>query len=218
MNPFIAFFAGVLFAVPTAVIVWLVSFFAFNQPFLSSAALSLAGGTLLILLVPAYIKHRMLKKHGLSRKEYQYISQNLREAKVKISRLNKALFSIRQIASLKQNIELIRVIRKIYSLTKKEPKRFYKAERFYFSHLDSAVELTEKYVFLSSQPKKSHELEQSLMETRRMMNEINRSIEQDLYGVLSDDIDELQFEIDVAKHSVNSIKKSPLHEESRSLR
>ncbi|PLT33385.1 5-bromo-4-chloroindolyl phosphate hydrolysis family protein [Bacillus sp. V5-8f] len=218
MNPFIAYFIGVLFAVPAAVIVWLVSVFAFGQSFLSSGAFSLVGGILLFFLVPSYLKYRMLKKHGLTRKEYHYISQNLREAKLKISRLNKALFSVRQIASLKQNIELMRVIRKIHSLTKKEPKRFYKAERFYFSHLDSVVELTEKYVFLSSQPKKSPELEQSLKETRRMIEEMNRSIEQDLYHVLSDDIDDLHYEIDVAKHSINTIIDSPFQEESRSLR
>jgi 5-bromo-4-chloroindolyl phosphate hydrolysis protein len=90
-------------------------------------------------------------------------------------------------------------------LTKKEPKRFYKAERFYFSHLDSVLELTEKYAFLSSQPKISLELEHSLSETRRTLNELTEKVEQDLYYILSDDIDNLNFEIDVAK---NSLKKN----------
>lgn len=45
---------------------------------------------------------------------------------------------------------MIKMIRKIYSLTKKEPKRFYQAEQFYYSHLDSATELAEKYVFYHS--------------------------------------------------------------------
>lgn len=218
MNPFLAFFVGMLIAIPTAVAVWLVSFFGFNQPFLVSAAFSLVGGILTHLMISVYSKYRLLKKHQLTRKEYQYIKQNLAEAKQKIFRLNKALFSIRQISSLKQSLELMRIARKIYSLTKKEPKRFYKAERFYFSHLDSAVELSEKYVFLSSQPKKNRELDQSLIETRRMIEEMNRSIEQDLYHVLSDDIDQLHFEIDVAKHSIKTIKETQLHEESRSLR
>lgn len=218
MNPFIAFFVGMLLVIPTSVAVWLVSFFAFDQPFLVSAAFSLIGGFLTFTMIPVYSRYRLLQKHRLTRKEYKYIKKNLAEAKQKIFRLNKALFSIRQIASVKQNIELMRIVRKIYSLTKKEPKRFYKAERFYFSHLDSAVELMEKYVFLSAQPKKSQELDQSLIETRRMIDEITLSIEQDLYQVLSDDIDQLHFEIDVAKHSIKTIKESQLQEESRNLR
>lgn len=115
-------------------------------------------------------------------------------------------------------MEFIRITRKIYILTKKEPKRFYKAERFYFSHLDSAVELAEKYVFLSLQPKKDRELENSLFETRRTLEELKTSIENDLYQVLSDDIDQLHFELDVAKHSIRKINESQLHEEGRRLK
>ncbi|MDA6131605.1 5-bromo-4-chloroindolyl phosphate hydrolysis family protein, partial [Escherichia coli] len=75
---------------------------------------------------------------------------------------HKAMFSIRHFPTLKQRMEFMRVTRRIYRLTRSEPKRFYPAEKFYFSHLDSAVELAEKYVFLSSQPRKSRELDQSL--------------------------------------------------------
>jgi 5-bromo-4-chloroindolyl phosphate hydrolysis protein len=218
MNPFLAFFVRMLIVIPTAVTVWFVSFFAFDQTFLFSTVFSLVGAILTYWISSFYLKYRFLKKHGLTRKEYLYIKKNLDEAKPKISRLHKALVSIRHIPSLKQRIELIRVTRKIYNLTKKEPKRFYKAERFYFSHLDSAVELAEKYVFLSSQPKKDRELEKSLIETRRTIEELKSSIENDLYQVLSDDIDQLHFELDVAKHSIKTIKESKLHDESRRLK
>ncbi|RFU68132.1 protein xpaC [Peribacillus saganii] len=214
MNPFLVFVTRMFFAIPTAAVIWLVSMFAFNQNFLLSTAYSVGGGIFIYWAVSAFLSFRFLKKHGLSRKEYQYIKKNLNEAKQKISRLQKALFSIRQIPSLKKGIELLRVSRRIHSLAKKEPKRFYKAERFFFSHLDSAVELTEKYVFLSAQPKKTYELEQSLSETRRTLEELTNTVEKDLYQVLSDDIDHLNFEIDVAKHSFKMIEESQLIDES----
>ena len=140
------------------------------------------------------------------------------EAKKKISRINKMLLTIRHISSLKQRIELMRLLKKIYQLTKHEPKRFYKAESFYFSHLDSVVELSEKYALLSRQPNKSRELNQSLVETRRTLDELTETVEKDLYEILAEDIEDLHFELDVAKKTINTRKESELLDESRRLK
>jgi 5-bromo-4-chloroindolyl phosphate hydrolysis protein len=218
MNPFISFLVRTSVAIPTAGIVWLLSFFAYDQTLLLSGVFSITGGTLAYLFISIYAKSRFLKKNKLTRKEYRYIMKNLEEAKRKISRLQKTLFSIKHIQSLRQRIDLLRVSKKIYRLTKREPKRFYKAERFYFSHLDSVVELTEKYAFLSAQPKKNRELDQSLYETRLTLNQLAENVEKDLYHVLSDDIDHLNFEIDVARHSIKTLKDTKSLEESRRLK
>jgi 5-bromo-4-chloroindolyl phosphate hydrolysis protein len=99
------------------------------------------------------------------------------------------------------------VVNKIYTITKNEPRRFYLAERFYYSHLDSLVEISEKYAFLSAQPKKNAELNFQLNETRRTISNLTETIEKDLYNVLEKDIDNLQFELDVAKLSIDKTKK-----------
>jgi 5-bromo-4-chloroindolyl phosphate hydrolysis protein len=202
MNSFISFMLRTAIAVPTAIIILPVSFIGFDQTFLLSSIYAVVGGASVFGFTGVYIKSQFLKKNQLTRKEYQYIKKNLDEAKKKIYRLNKTLFSIRHIPSLKQRVDVLRMTRKIYRLTKAEPKRFYKAERFFFSHLDSVLELTEKYAFLSAQPKKSHDLEISLSETRHLLDDLSKALEEDLYKVLSDDIDNLNFEIDVAKRSI----------------
>lgn len=207
MNPFTKFIMGVFVSIPVGVLVWLGSFFAGDQTFLLSSAFSVGGGAITYTVMSVYLQSRFLKKQGLTNKEYKYIKKNLDEAKQKIARLQKSLFSIRNISNLKQRIDILRMTKKIYSLTNKEPKRFYLAERFYFSHLDSVVELTEKYALLSAQPKKNHEIEQSLSDTRFTLDELTNSLENDLYQALSADIDHLNFEIDVAKHSIKSLKE-----------
>ncbi|OIK14663.1 5-bromo-4-chloroindolyl phosphate hydrolysis family protein [Bacillus sp. MUM 13] len=208
MNPFFTVVLQLFFAIPAAVVVWLGSYFAINQTFLLSSAYALGAGALVYLFVSLYLKIRFLRKHGLSRKEYQYIKGNLDEAKAKIHRLHKSLLSIRQLSFLKERLELVRITRKIYHLTRKEPKRFYLAEHFYFSHLDSAVELTEKYILLSSQPRKSKEITQTLQDTRSMLAELNATIEEDLFQTLSNDIDQLHYELDVARHSMKAMRES----------
>ncbi|CAM3697431.1 5-bromo-4-chloroindolyl phosphate hydrolysis family protein [Aeromicrobium ponti] len=218
MNSFVGFAFRVLTAIPLSVSVWLVSYFAFDQTFLLSGAFGVGTGLLTYWAGGVIQRNRFLKKHGLTRREYQYIKRNLDEAKRKLTRLHKAMFSIRHFPTLKQRMEFMRVTRRIYRLTRKEPKRFYQAEQFYFSHLDSAVELAEKYVFLSSQPKKTRELDLSLQETRRTLDALTHHVEEDLHRVIAEDIDQLNFEIDVAKNSIEKIKDSRIHDESRRLK
>jgi 5-bromo-4-chloroindolyl phosphate hydrolysis protein len=80
------------------------------------------------------------------------------------------------------------------------------------------MELAEKYVFLAQQPKKNRELELSLTETRKTLKELTNTIEKDLYKVIADDIDNLNFELDVAKHSIKTRKESQVIDESRRLK
>ncbi|MBT2734498.1 5-bromo-4-chloroindolyl phosphate hydrolysis family protein [Bacillus sp. ISL-7] len=218
MNPILSFLLRSFVAVPLTVVTWLVCFFPLSQAFWPSTGIAITGGILTHLILSIVMNRSFLKKHQISRKEYRYIRKNLMEAKQKINRLNKNLFTIRDISSVKQRIDLLRITKKIHKMTTKEPKRFYQAEQFYFSHLDSIVELTEKYSFLSSQPKKNMEMGQSLIETRHTLNELTKVLEEDLYKVISDDIDHLNFEIDVAKHTLNKQKDAKFPEENRWLK
>jgi 5-bromo-4-chloroindolyl phosphate hydrolysis protein len=218
MNPFFSFLIRSFVAVPITVLTWLVTYFPLDQAFWPSTGLAISAGILTHFILAIVMNTRFLNKHQISRKEYRYIRKNLNEARQKINRLNKNLFSIRDISSVKQRIDLLRITKKIHKMTTKEPKRFYQAEQFYFSHLDSIVELTEKYSFLSSQPKKNMEMGQSLIETRHTLNELTKVVEEDLYKVISDDIDHLNFEIDVAKHTLNKQKDAKFPEETRWLK
>jgi 5-bromo-4-chloroindolyl phosphate hydrolysis protein len=218
MNRFLSFLVQSIVTVPSATMMWFLSYFAFDLTFWISSGISLAGGVIVSKITSAVMTSRFLKQQQLTRKEYRYIKKNLDEAKQKINRLNKSLFSIRDLSTLKQRIDVLRITRKIQSMAQTEPKRFYKAEKFYFSHLDSVVELTEKYRFLSQQPKKSHEIDVSLYETRQTLSDLTKALEKDLYDVVSDDVDSLNFEIDVAKHAIKKLDDPKIIDESRRLK
>lgn len=218
MNPFLAFLVRTAIAIPASVLVWLISFFGFDQTFFISSVLAFLGGGLTYYSIKGIMKHRFLKRHGLTRKEYKYISKNLEEAQEKLKRMNKALFSIHYLPQLKQSIEVSRITKKIFRITKKEPKRFYLGEEFFFYHLDSLVELSEKYAFLSAQPTKNMELEHSLSETRWLLEELSKSIEKDLDQILSNDMEQLNFELDMAKHNMKKLNNSRFNDESRRLK
>ncbi|MCY7772364.1 5-bromo-4-chloroindolyl phosphate hydrolysis family protein [Bacillus haynesii] len=202
MKPILHFMLRATAASALSVLLWFTSFFALNQTFLLSSAYAAGAWVAVYLGGKWYGTYLFLRENQLTRREYAYIKQNLREAKLKIARLRKALFAVKNIQTIKQNIEILRIVRKIYSITKNEPKRFYQVERFYYQSLDSIVELTEKHAFLGSQPKRNAKLEVSLSETRMMIDKLAKQLEDDLYDLLKTDIDHLEFELDVAKHSM----------------
>ena len=205
MRQFFEFILRSAAGVSTTVLVWLISFFSFDQTVLASLLIGFLGGTAVYLLLGWILNRQYLKENGITRSEYKYIRNNLKEAKEKINRLQKAVLRIRNFSDMKQNYEVIKLVNKIYSTTKKEPKRFFKAEQFYFTNLDSIVEITEKYALLHSQPAKTSELKISLKETRLTIDKLTDSLENDLYRVLEDDIDDLQFELDVAKKTMERL-------------
>ncbi|KJD56257.1 5-bromo-4-chloroindolyl phosphate hydrolysis family protein [Bacillus velezensis] len=202
MKPFIQYMKWTLCGSTVFVLAGITFFTIGHQPFLYSLLYGTASGAAVSAAGLWNAKRLFLKKHRLTRKEYVYIKENLEEARGKIIRLRRALFRSKSIQMLKQNAEILRITRRIYLLTKQEPKRFYQAERFYYQTLDSVVELTEKYALLSSQPRKNKDLSMSLSDTRVTLAELSRRLEEDLHELMKEDIDDLHFELDVAKHSL----------------
>lgn len=218
MNFLIALLIFIFISLPTSVLTWLISFFALNNGFLTASGISLVAGVITYIIAIGIVKAKTFKKYNISRKEYVYIRKNLKEAKPKLQRLRKAFIQVRDVAAFKQQLDTLRVANKIYSITKKEPKRFFQAEPFYYSHLDSMVELAEKYAFLSSQPKKNSELLISLQDTKMALRDLSHVIEEDLNQVLSNDIDKLNFELDVVKKITLKPKNFDPNEESRRIK
>ena len=62
------------------------------------------------------------------------------------------------------------------------------------------------------------EIDVSLYETRQTLTELTKALEEDLYYVISDDVDSLNFEIDVAKHSIKKLNDTKTMDESRRLK
>src|SRR5690606_19844808 len=147
---------------------------------------------------------------GMSRSEYKHIKTQLNEAKTKINKLNGLYGQVRSVQAFKQVYEINNLAKRILTIVRKNPKKFYHVERFFYSHLDSAVELTSKYAILVNQPLKDQEIRVALQHTRETLNDVNRQLEQDLRGALATDIEQLQLELDYV--DVTMKKNKPLLE------
>ncbi|MFK4997715.1 5-bromo-4-chloroindolyl phosphate hydrolysis family protein [Bacillus sp. N9] len=104
------------------------------------------------------------------------ISKKFNRSKKKINRLQKAFFSVRTMGAFKQLYELNKLVKRMHSIVSKDPRRFYQSERFFFYHLDSVVELSERYADLAAQPIKNDTIYISLKETQSTLEDLSESI------------------------------------------
>ncbi len=86
------------------------------------------------------------------------------------------------------------------------------------NHLDSIVELSERYAMLASQPVKNEQMYISLKETQSTLEDLSDSVKKDIYHVLSRDVEDLNFELDVAKHSLKKLEYNPIDTDERSTK
>jgi len=201
--------------VPIMITSWFVFFFSIDSGFLWSSALAVGVYIVSNFSIKKIQQRRIMKKHQMTLSEYFHIQQQLKEANKKIKALNNQYLKVRSISSFKQLFEMNRLAKRIISLVKSNPKKFYQAEKFFYAHLDSAVELTSKYTLLVSQPAKNKDMKLALQDTRETLESISTVMEEDLQSVLASDVELLKMELDFAKLSVKQTEK-PLYLEGES--
>lgn len=153
----------------------------------------------------ALLKHRQKRKvmqiAGITKEEYKHIETQLSTANKQIQTLSQNYLRVRSVAAFKQLLEMTRISKNIVKIVKTDPRKFYNVEPFFYAHLPSAVELTEKYSMLSKQPVKDKDIQLTLSKTRETLTDLNDTIQIDLKDALANDIDHLQMEIEFANRS-----------------
>ncbi|MEK4628798.1 MAG: 5-bromo-4-chloroindolyl phosphate hydrolysis family protein [Solibacillus sp.] len=197
------------------IINFLVSFTAFVV-----SAVNL-GGTAVLLSIPfaalayygsnkitfAIQKSSQSKKLGLSKSEYELIESQLKQAKGHIQALNQQYVRVRSIRSFKQINEMSKLSKRIINIVQTNPQKFYAVEDFFFAHLPTAVQLSDKYTLLTKEQVSGNDIYLALEDTRKTLKELHETMEDDLKNALSSDIENLKIELDFAKMSNDKRKE-----------
>ena len=148
-----------------------------------------------------------VKELGMTRSEFQHIELQLNEAKQKIKKLSSLYGQVRSVKAFRQVYELSNLSRKVLTIVRNDPKKFYQTEKFFYAHLDSAVELTSKYALLANQQLNDKEVRIALQHTRETITDVTHQLENDLQDALSTDLAALQMELDYVDITMARNKK-----------
>ncbi|HWK23468.1 MAG TPA: 5-bromo-4-chloroindolyl phosphate hydrolysis family protein [Ureibacillus sp.] len=144
-------------------------------------------------------KSKRSKELGLSRSEYKHIEEQIRQAKGHINSLSQQYIRVRSVRSFKLLNEMMKLSKRILNIVQRNPQRFYSVEDFFYSHLPSAVQLTQTYTMLSQTQVKDTEVHLALEDTRKTLKGLHASMEEDLKCAIESDLENLRIELDFVK-------------------
>ena len=185
-------------------------FISFTLYIISILNFDLGVIALAIPIVSYFISNKLIltvqtmkrsKQLGLTKTEYRQIELQLKKAREQINKLTQQYTRVRSIKSFKLINETSKVSRRIINIVNSDPHKFYAVEDFFYAHLPSAVELTDKYTLLTKEHVKGTDIHLALEETRKTLKDLHVTIEEDLKLALQSDIENLKIELDFAKLS-----------------
>lgn len=204
---------GAVFAVPIALIVGFISinFFAFDQWIDSLIFLATYIGS--YIPIQRSTSAQYLKDAQLTRREYKYVRHHLKEAQPKIKTLLSQYTKIRSINDFRNVNEINRLARTIYKTVQRQPKKFFKVDSFFFSHLDNTVNLINQYMFLVRMPHKTTEDIRQLNAAKITLEELKRTLQADLKQLNQEDFEQMAVEMELAKlHQSKELDHQPLEQ------
>lgn len=163
---------------------------------------------LILLFVSYYVSNKVVlaiqkrqrsRSLGLTTAEYKQIEEQLKIARESIAKLNQNYVRVRSVKSFKTINETSKLARRIINIVQKSPQKFYAVEDFFYAHLPSAVQLSEKYAILTKEKVKGTDIHLALDSARKTLKDLHETMEDDLKLALQSDIEHLKIELDFAK-------------------
>ncbi|KJE26519.1 5-bromo-4-chloroindolyl phosphate hydrolysis family protein [Geobacillus kaustophilus] len=138
----------------------------------------------------------------VSAEEWEYVQSQLREARALWKRLRRARFQLRSMAMWQVVSRLSSVVDRLIRAVEQRPHRLRLAQPFLLNEWPTAVEMVEKYAYLSQQPVQSADMAKALRETEKVLGELTSAAERQLLEVLSNDVWSLQTEAKLLRQSL----------------
>lgn len=167
-------------AVPVSIVTGLISMLALDIQLFYDVLIGAGGFFAAYLPTQSVSLNRQLKEYGLTKSEYRYIQNQMKEAKEKLNRLRQSYYNIRTLKDAKLIFDINRIVKSIINTVEDDPKIFYNVQQFFHSNLDSAVNTIEQYLFLYKMPGKSKDEKIKLHETRLSLLELKRTLQANL--------------------------------------
>lgn len=146
-------------------------------------------------------QHRRLAA-DVPAEEQAYVRSQLCEARALWKRLRRARYRLRSVAMWQTVSRLSAVVDRIIRAVEQKPHQLRLAQPFFLNEWPTAVEMVEKYVYLSQQPVQSADMAEALRKTERLLGELTETAERQLLEVLSSDVWSLQTEAKVLEQSL----------------
>ncbi|MTD41563.1 5-bromo-4-chloroindolyl phosphate hydrolysis protein [Erwinia sp. CPCC 100877] len=139
---------------------------------------------------------------GMSEQEINFFRDTMNTAKKQIVQLQKNMNMSTKLRAIDLRNDTLRVSKALFKELVKEPKKLHLANHFLYTHLPNLVDLTSKYLEINDHEIKNKQTYEKLEESSQVIDQVSKLIKKDYEEFVSDDLEDLDIEISVAKNSL----------------
>ncbi|HIY58048.1 MAG TPA: 5-bromo-4-chloroindolyl phosphate hydrolysis family protein [Candidatus Tetragenococcus pullicola] len=142
------------------------------------------------------------RDRGLSEHEVEIFRETLNQTRLQIEHLQNNVKKNAKLKAIDLKYDTLRASKALFKEMVNEPLRMHEASQFLYTHLPNMVELTDKYLEINAHEIKSREAYDKMEESIQIIDQVAALISQDYQRFVSDDLDDMDVELSIAKKSL----------------
>lgn len=139
---------------------------------------------------------------GMTDQEIDFFRDTMNSTKKQIVQLQENMNASTKLRAIDLRNDTLRVSKALFKELVKEPKKLHLANHFLYTHLPNLVDLTSKYLEIDQHEIKNKQTYEKLEESAQIIDQVSKLIKKDYEQFVSDDLEDLDLEITVAKNSL----------------
>lgn len=142
------------------------------------------------------------EESGMTPSEITFFRQTMNQTKTEISQLQQNMQQTAKLKSIDLRHDTVKAAKALFKELVKEPHRLHEASQFLYTHLPNLIDLTNKYIEINDHEIKNKQTYAKLEESAVIIDQLASLISQDYQKFVSDDLDDLDVELSIAKQSL----------------
>lgn len=142
------------------------------------------------------------EESGMTPSEITFFRQTMNQTKTEISQLQQNMQQTAKLKSIDLRHDTVKAAKALFKELVKEPHRLHEASQFLYTHLPNLIDLTNKYIEINDHEIKNKQTYAKLEESAVIIDQLATLIAQDYQKFVSDDLDDLDVELSIAKQSL----------------
>ncbi|CZQ94843.1 5-bromo-4-chloroindolyl phosphate hydrolysis protein [Trichococcus palustris] len=136
---------------------------------------------------------------GLTKDQIAYFRNTLFQAKSNIQDIEYNFDQVSKLKAISIRNDTMDILKDFFKNIVEQPQRLHEVDKFLYTHLPNLKELTEKYIDIDGHVSKTKGTYAALEESARTIDEMCQLIAEDYVTFMSNDIKDLDIEMELAK-------------------
>lgn len=147
-------------------------------------------------------KEAFYRSKGLSKEEMNFFRETMQAVKITILDLEQNMQKSTKLTAIEKRNNSIHLAKALFKDITNQPNRLHEVDQFLYVHLPSLRDLTAKYIEVEGHQVKQKATFEILEESANMIDGMCNLIAKDYVAFKSDDIDDIELEIELAKQTM----------------